>query len=105
MLQEINVENKMQDGTPMGGYAMAIGMQIRWQEGALGRGKDRQAPNGVFVETVIETAKQRLEHYQTSKFACGENAIAIKNLEEALAILDKRTKGRESRGVEGTHEL
>ena len=56
-------------------------------------------------ETVIEAAKQRLEHYQTTRFECHENNEAIRYLKAALDILDQRTKDREARGVEGTHEV
>lgn len=93
-------------GNPSGGYVNGVGMDIRWQDGPLGTGKDRKEPNGAFVETVIAGAVQRLEFYQTAagkKFACRENAIAITHLETALLWLNKRTQDREKRGVEGTH--
>lgn len=38
------------------------------------------------------------------KFACRENAIALTKMEEALLWLQKRTRDRLNRGVEGTHE-
>ncbi len=82
------------------------GLSIQWQRGPLGRDADRQQPNGAFVETVIEAARQRLDFYQSAgggKFKCRENAIAITKLEEALLWLNKRTADREVRQVEGTH--
>jgi hypothetical protein len=94
-------------GNPVGGFVTGTGLMIQWQAGPLGRGKDRKMPNGAFVETVIEAAKQRIEFYQRvadGKFKCRENAIAITKLDEALLWLDKRTREREARGVEGTHE-
>ncbi|MDP6526529.1 MAG: hypothetical protein QGH15_20135 [Kiritimatiellia bacterium] len=39
-----------------------------------------------------------------SEFACTENAQAIQFLKLAAAELDHRTKKREDKGVEGTHE-
>ena len=94
------------NGNPTGGNVSGVGLSISWQNGPLGRDADRQVPNGAFVETVIEAARQRIEFYQTAnnkKFACRENAIAITKLEEALLWLNKRTQDREARQVEGTH--
>lgn len=93
------------DGNPTGGTFEGTGLSIEWQNGPLGRGVDRKAPNGAFVETVIFAAKQRIEFYQTSKFNCRENAIAVTKLEEALMWLNKRTADREVRQVEGEHEV
>lgn len=94
------------NGNPAGGSTAGVGIAIEWQDGPLGRGADREAPNGAFVEGVIEAAIGRLRFYQTAsggKFACRENAIALTKLEEALMWLDKRTADREARLVEGTH--
>lgn len=94
-----------EDGKPDGGQTHATGLSIAWQRGPLGRGEDRQEPNGCFVETVILAAKDRLEFYEKSPFKCEENDCAIQHLEAALNILNSRTTKRESRGVEGTHSV
>ena len=94
-------------GLPAGGITTATGIEVQWQNGALGRGADRHEPNGAFVEGVIQAAIGRLEWYQTTsdgRFRCRENALAITHLEEALHWLEARTAKREARGVEGTHE-
>lgn len=94
-------------GNPTGGYVKGTGLSIDWQNGSLGRGEDRIEPNGAFVETVIEAARQRIEFYQTApngRFACRENAVALTKLDEALMWLNKRTADRESRAVEGTYQ-
>lgn len=91
------------DGNPTGGTTCAVGMSIMWQNGPLGRGADRQEPNGAFVEGVLQAALGRLEFYQRSKFKCRENALAITKIEEALHWLQSRTAKREQRDVEGTH--
>lgn len=91
------------DGNPHGGVTIGVGLNIEWQKGPLGRGEERQEPNGAFVETVIEAALDRLRFYQTTQFNCRENALAITKLEEALHWLNHRTADREARGVEGTH--
>jgi hypothetical protein len=104
MLQDFTVmDNVLKDGKPAGGKVKAKGLSIEWQNGPLGRGKDRQKPNGAFVETVIKAALVRLEFYQASGFACSENASAITNLQSALGVLEFRTMQREGAGVEGTH--
>ena len=95
--------NTDRGGNPMGGSVNGTGIIINWQDGPLGRGEERAEPNGAFVETVISAAKQRLEYYQNSKFACQENESAVNALELALKVLDNRTKNREEREVEGTH--
>jgi hypothetical protein len=100
-------EHRLDDaGNPAGGHTQGIGIDIRWQDGPLGRGADRKEPNGAFVEDVIRAAIGRLQFYQSAsgrRFACRENAIAITKLEEALMWLEKRTRDREQREVEGTH--
>lgn len=100
-----NVEDT--NGNPAGGLVVGTGLQIDWQNGPLGRNENRIEPNGAFVETVISAALQRIEWYQTAsngKFKCRENSIAITKLEEALLWLNKRTRDREARQVEGTHQ-
>ena len=98
--QNINDPN----GNPAGGTVSGTGLEITWQDGPLGRGPERKEPNGAFVETVIDAARQRIQYYQDSKFKCRENAIAITKLEEALLWLNKRTSDRGKREVEGTHK-
>lgn len=98
------VQDKDDKGNPTGGYVKGVGLQIDWQKGPLGRGPDRVGPNGAFVETVLAACVSRLKFYQDSGFACRENALAITKVEEALLWLDKRTRDREERKVEGTHE-
>lgn len=92
-----------EDGNPAGGATTGVGILIDWQNGPLGRGANRKAPNGAFVEGVVQAAIGRLQHYQASKFACRENAIALTHLETALLWLEKRTADREARETEGTY--
>jgi len=95
-----------EDGRPDGGTVAGVGLTITWQRGAIQEPDGtRHEPNGAFVETVIDAARQRIAHYQDSPFACAENAAALVHLEAALEKLDERTKNREARGVEGTHEV
>lgn len=106
-IKNCTIKNEVnRDGNPTGGSVSGIGLSINWQDGPLGRGLDKREFNGAFVETVISAALQRIEFYQEAsdgKFKCRENAIAITKLQEALFWLEYRTKQREDRGVEGTH--
>ncbi len=91
------------NGNPSGGKTSSLGIEINWQDGPLGRDGERLAPNGAFVETVIQTAIDRIEFYNDSKFRCRENSLAITKLEEALHWLNARTNRRDKLGIEGTH--
>lgn len=122
-----------EQGRPAGGVTVGRGFTIAWQHGPLAEGliapnecvnpehftgrdpRDgahlntvhtlcRRAPNGAFVEDVIAAAIGRLEHYQATEFACSENAEALAALRFAAEALRYRTRNRETRGVEGTHQ-
>lgn len=117
MRQHVEFHNYVDgDGNPAGGFAVGTGIEITWQNGPLGSGEDRLEPNGAFVEDLIALCIERIRFYQTGgvetppggiehrgRFACRENALALTHLEEALLWLDKRTRDRQARGVEGTH--
>lgn len=112
MRQKINERHEIDAvGNPGGGETTGTGIDIKWQNGPLGR-SPVSAPNGAFVEGVILAAIGRLQFYQKAPgglesrpgyFACRENALAITKLEEALMWLEERTRAREERVVEGTH--
>lgn len=91
------------NGNPAGGVTTGKGFTISWQNGPLGRGNERREPNGAFVEDVIDAAADRIRFYQSSRFACADNAEALQHLEAAMEALQRRTKDREKRAVEGTH--
>ena len=95
------------NGNPAGGVSTGTGVCISWQNGTLGRGPERREPNGAFVETVLEMLSNRLVFYQTAaggRFACPENEEAIVHIQAALAALERRTREREARQVEGLHQ-
>ena len=93
-----------ENGMPTGGTTFGKGFAIGWQAGPLGRGTERQEPNGAFVEDIIAAAADRIAYYQGGKFACEENAAAWLHLQTALELLEERTRRREARQVEGTHQ-
>ncbi len=72
---------------------------LHFQEGPIGT----DGPNGITQEMLIAICIDRLQGFQSGKFACRENALALTKLEEAQMWLQKRTRDRQARGVEGTH--
>ncbi len=112
-------------GNPAGGFTRGTGFAIAWQEGPLGAcdcpgGKStteypemllsghadwcaRDRPNGAFVEDITKAAIDRIEYYQSSRFACKENAEALNHLRAAIYAMNRRTSRRVAAGVEGTH--
>lgn len=96
------------EGNPAGGKTESVGMRIEWQNGPLGRGSERQEQNGAFVEDILGAAIDRLYFYQAAsnrRFACFQNDLVIRMLKLCLELLDWRTRMREARGVEGTHQV
>lgn len=57
--------------------------------------------NGTTNEEVLRVLIDRLQ-FLGSKLPSRENSIAITKLEKAMMWLEKRTKDRKARGVEGT---
>lgn len=75
-------------------------IDIRFQNGPI----KESGANGITNEALLAIVIDRLQAFQTSNFACRENAIALTKLEEAQHWLKHRTEARVARGVEGTHE-
>jgi hypothetical protein len=65
--------------------------------------------DGVTNEEILKVLIHRLnylnETWKDGKFKCQENTDALGFLEGALARLEDRTKDRETRGVEGSHNV
>lgn len=59
---------------------------------------------GVFVESLLEVAKQRLLAVNVGDLATRDTAIAITKIDEAIMWLEKRQSDRRIRGVEGTYQ-
>lgn len=60
--------------------------------------------NGISNEALLAVLIDRMQGFQSGPFACRDNAIALTHLEEALMWLQKRTRDRLARGVEGTNQ-
>lgn len=93
-----------ENGNPAGGITQGRGFSIEWQNGPLAVDGVRREPSGAFVEDVIAAAIGRIEYYQESRFHGIHNAVALGHLYAAAEVLAERTRDRESRGVEGTHQ-
>jgi hypothetical protein len=60
--------------------------------------------NGVTHEALLAIVCDRLRSFQAGPYACADNAVALAHLELAQEALQRRTRERQARGVEGTHE-
>lgn len=87
-------------------------VSLRFQNGPISKPEDM---NGITNEALIAVAIDRMRGFQYGRmpdgafntrcpgpYACKENACALTHLEEALMWLQKRTRDRMARGVEGT---
>lgn len=73
---------------------------IRFQNGPI----LESGINGISGEALLAVVIDRLRGFQAGPFACRDNAVALTHLEEALMWLQKRTRDRTARGVEGTNQ-
>lgn len=90
------------NGNPAGGNTYGHGFAIAWQNGPIIEAGGR---NGAFVEDITKAAIDRIEYYQASRFACEENAEALRYLRSALAAMNRRTASRVAALIEGTHRV
>lgn len=74
--------------------------EIQFQNGAI----NETGFNGITNESLLEVVIDRMRGFQSGKFACRENALALTHLEEAMNWLLYRTSRRVAQGVEGTRE-
>ena len=66
--------------------------------------KSQDDVNGISNEALIAVVIDRMRGFQGGQFACYENAEALVRFEEGLMWLQKRTRDRVARGVEGTYQ-
>ena len=72
---------------------------IRFQDGPI----QEAGVNGISNEALLAIVEDRLAGFQSGQFSCRENAIALTKIQEAMMWLQKRTRDRVARGVEGTN--
>jgi hypothetical protein len=76
-------------------------LHIKFQNGPI----NEHGINGVTHEALIAILCDRLAGFQNGPYANDDNAIAMGHLMAAQAALQRRTKARMERGVEGTHAI
>jgi hypothetical protein len=82
------------------GYAASYSRElVLFQNGPI----QEVGVNGVTHEAMLAIIIDRLRGFQRGPYACRENAIALTHCEDALMWLQRRTRERIRRGVEGTH--
>jgi hypothetical protein len=72
-------------------------VSIKFQNGPI----KEAGVNGLTQEVLLAIVIDRLRSFQTGPFSCRENAIALTHCEDALMWLQRRTRARIARGVEG----
>ena len=80
---------------------MLIEARVRFQKGPI----QEAGINGLSNEVLLATVIDRMYGFQSGEYKCRENAIALTHLEEAMMWLQKRTRDRVARGVEGTNQV
>jgi len=103
---EIEVLDEPGEGNACHSYLISWGKDreeacvLHYQDGPI---KERGA-NGISNEALLAIVIDRLEGFQRGPFACEENRLALLSAQGALFLLQKRTKDRLARGVEGTNQ-
>lgn len=82
-----------------GGIALPTSTLIAFQNGPI----KENGVNGLTQEVLLAICADRLRSFQAGPYACRDNAVALTHIETAQMWLQKRTRERLSRGVEGTH--
>ncbi len=71
---------------------------LKFQDGPIQCAEDY---NGLTNEALLAVLIDRMRGFDKGPFRSRENSIALTHLEESLMWLQKRTREREARGVEG----
>ena len=82
-------------------YGDGCSQHLSFQDGPI----NVVGANGITNEALLAIVADRLDGFQSSKWACEENAVALDAVKAALAALESRTAKRAARGVEGTHAV
>jgi hypothetical protein len=82
-----------------GAGPVAINHCVTFQNGLI----QEYGVNGVTQEVLLAIVIDRLRSFQAGPFSCRDNAIALTHCEDALMRLQRRTRERIKRGVEGTN--
>ena len=101
--QRIPMQRHMEDSvveiSADGSTTLTLG-RVKFQNGPI----KESGVNGTTQEVLLAIVIDRLRSFQSGPYACRDNAIALTHCEEALMWLQRRTRERIKRGVEGTHQ-
>ena len=78
-----------------------VGLSILFQNGPI----KEVGVNGITNEALLAILIHRMEGFQAGPFASRDNADALSHMRGALIALQRRTRARIERGVEGTHAV
>lgn len=93
-----NWDNQKPKSSPFGPPTFA---NIKFQRGPIGE----TGVNGASNESLLAVVLHRLECFQSTLYACQENADAISMITGALTCLKARTERRIEQGIEGTSAI
>jgi hypothetical protein len=79
----------------------AVPTHIRFQNGPIAE----VGVNGITHEALLAILCDRLKGFQSGPYANEDNQIALLSLQQAQNALQRRTRERMARGVEGTHTV
>jgi hypothetical protein len=68
------------------------------------KGNPAEGINGFSNEALLAIVEDRLAGFQSGPFACDDNKAALAAVRDAMACLQRRTRERVARGVEGTSQ-
>lgn len=84
------------------GYKSAFGRSIiLFQNGPI----NEVGVNGITHEALLAILIDRMEGFQSGPYASNDNQEALDAMRTAQTALQRRTKARMARGVEGTHTV
>lgn len=87
-------------GVTGAGEGGAVFCQINFQNGPIGE----HGVNGISQEALLAIVIDRLRCFQAGPYNNEDNQLALDDVRHALECLQRRTRKRLARGVEGTSE-
>lgn len=97
-LEKMLAEGKKPNIAPSGAVSLSNVCFIGFQNGPI----KEAGVNGVTQEALMAIVIDRLRSFQAGPYSCKENSVALTHIETAMLWLQKRTRDRQARGVEGT---
>ena len=76
-------------------------LRIEFQNGPI----NKVGVNGVTHEALLAILCDRMRGFQAGPYACADNGEALEHMEKAQIALQRRTRERMARDVEGTHAV